>query len=92
MRLRSNRIHWGMCVVAVVNLWCATVLGTMVLRGCVCVAIAVVGPTMVTRGCARVGGMPVRFGGIPWCMCVVAVIGLLRPEGWYSMATHPSDP
>ena len=35
--------------------WCiagangvATVLGTMVLRGCVCVAIAVVGPTLVT--------------------------------------------
>ena len=25
----------------------ATVLGTMVLRGCVCVAIAVVGPTMI---------------------------------------------
>ena len=35
--------------------WCtagangvATVLGTMVLRGCVCVAVAVAGPTMVT--------------------------------------------
>ena len=27
---------FGLCVVAVVGLWCATVLGTMVLRCCVC--------------------------------------------------------
>ena len=54
--------------------WCTagvngvvTVLGTMVLRGCVCVCvtIAVVGPTMVTPDDRGGLGMRVRFGGIP---------------------------
>ena len=41
-----------------------------------CVAIAVVGPTMVTPEDRGGLGMRVRFGCVPWCMCVVAVMGL----------------
>ena len=51
----------------------ATVLDTLVLRGCVC---AVVGPTMVTPDDRGGLGVRVQFGGISWCNCVVAVIGL----------------
>ena len=78
--------------------WCtvgvngaATVYGTMVLRGCVCVAIAVVAPTMVTP--EDRGGL-VDEGAMRWHSWVyVCSCGdrLLRPESWYSMATHPSD-
>ena len=53
--------------------WCtagangvATVLGTMVLRGCVCVTIADVGPTMVTPEDRGGLGIRVRFGRTPW--------------------------
>ena len=43
---------------------------------CVCVAIAVVGPTMVSPEDRGGLGMRVRVGGISLCMCVVAVIGV----------------
>ena len=47
-------------------------------RSCevVCVAIAVVGPTMVILQDRGGLGMSVRFGRTCWCNCVVAVFGL----------------
>ena len=42
----------------------------------VCVAIAVVGPTMVIPQDRGGFGMIVRFGFTLWCICVVAVLGL----------------
>ena len=79
--------------------WCtacvngvATVLGTLVLRGCVCVAIAVVGPTMVTQ---RVGEGWEDEATIRWCSFVYLGRfgdGPLRLVVRYSMATHPIDP
>ena len=70
----------------------ATRLDTMVLRGCVCVAIAVVGPTMVTQ---RIGEGWEDEATIRWCSYVYLGRfgdGPLRLEVRYSMATHPIDP
>ena len=59
----------------------ATVLGTLVLRGCVCVAIAVVGPTMVTPE----GREAWEGEGTIWSYVLVylrrCADGPLRPEG-----------
>ena len=49
----------------------------MVMALCVgCVAIAVVGPTMVIPQDRGGFGMIGRFGFTLWCICVVAVLGL----------------
>ena len=65
--------------------WCiagvndvATVLGTMVLRGCVCVCGNRGRRTHngYPRGSGRVGRMRLRFGGVPLCICVVSVMDL----------------
>ena len=52
----------------------ATVVGTMVLRGCVCVWQSRSSDPQ-SIGSVKFGKMKVRFGGSPWRMCVVAVIG-----------------
>ena len=70
--------------------WCRDILGH---NGAarLCVAIAAVGPTMVTP--EDRGGL-LNEGAIRWyflvylCRCGDR---LLRPEGWYNMATHPVD-
>ena len=62
---------------------------------CVCVSIAVVGPTMVTPEDRGGLGMKVRFGGTSWRICVVAVMGFCdRRVGtaWRHTPVIPDDP
>ena len=78
--------------------WCtagangvATVLGTMVLRGCVCVwQSRSSGPQWLFLRIGEIGDdCSVRLYPLVYlCRCGVRP---LRPEGWYSMTTHPSD-
>ena len=58
-----------------VDMWVAAG-HTARLRGCVCGNRCRRTHNGYPRGLVRVGWMRVRFGGIPWCICVVAVIGL----------------